>query len=438
MMRKKEKRGENKRNPFYIFSVVAVCLAVTISAMPIAIAEAANTVSIEDATLTQGTSIDIPIRLLNSTGVGGGSVTLTFDPAIVSVTNVTVGDFDTVFNVEYAELRNGSVLITAMKSGQDLTGDLTFATVTLHAVGVSGSCELGLSAELTTRTGAPVSANIDNGTFAILSYDNIVSSEDVTLTQGTSIDVPIRLLNSTGVGGGSVTLTFDPAIVSVTNVTVGDFDTVFNVEYAELRNGSVLITAMKSGQDLTGDLTFATVTLHAVGVSGSCELGLSAELTTRTGAPVSANVDNGTFAILASTPIFDTGAPAKPYPSIFGIHNGTITPNKTITVHGLYTYPCAGTGGHTEYVRIWRDSVLDVNATWEGYRGDWHNITFNEPFVLYKNKTYNYTIITGSYPQIIHNRNHTTLDGSFINCTEFVDANGNKYNDWIPAFKLFL
>ena len=94
MMRKKEKRGENKRNPFYIFSVVAVCLAVTISAMPIAIAEAANTVSIEDVTLTQGTSIDVPIRLLNSTGVGGGSVTLTFDPAIINVTNVTVGDFE--------------------------------------------------------------------------------------------------------------------------------------------------------------------------------------------------------------------------------------------------------------------------------------------------------------------------------------------------------
>jgi len=135
---------------------------------------------------------------------------------------------------------------------------------------------------------------------------------------------------------------------------------------------------------------------------------------------------------------FDTGHPQNPYPSIPGIHNGTIKPSQNITVRKLYTYPCAGTGGHTEYARIWRDSVLDVNATWEGYKGDWHNITFNEPFVLYKNKTYNYTIITGSYPQIIHNRNHTTLDGSFINCTEFVDANGNKYNDWIPAFKLFL
>jgi len=136
------------------------------------------------------------------------------------------------------------------------------------------------------------------------------------------------------------------------------------------------------------------------------------------------------------TATLDTGKPQNPYPSIFGIHNGTITPSQNITVHKLYTYPCTGTGGHTEYARIWNNSTLDVTATWNGYQGDWHNITFNKAFVLYKNKTYNYTIITGSYPQVIHNRNHTTLDGSFINCTKFVDANGKKYNDRIPALKL--
>jgi PKD repeat protein len=51
--------------------------------------------------------------------------------------------------------------------------------------------------------------------------------------------------------------------------------------------------------------------------------------------------------------IFDTGSPENPYPSIFGTHNGTIIPNLTITVSTLYTYPCSGTGGHTEYARIW-------------------------------------------------------------------------------------
>ncbi|MHC1635211.1 MAG: hypothetical protein ACXQTS_01115 [Candidatus Methanospirareceae archaeon] len=41
-------------------------------------------------------------------------------------------------------------------------------------------------------------------------------------------------------------------------------------------------------------------------------------------------------------------------------------------------------------------------------------------------------IRTGSYPQIHHTSALLTENG-WINCTEFVDANGNKYDDWIPA-----
>ncbi len=294
------KNGEKMKKTLYISLVLGICTVVAVSMMQPAIAQAANTVSIEDVTLAQGASKDVPIRLLNSTGVGGGTVTLTFNPSIVNVTSAVKGDFDSVLNVDYSGLSTGTVNITAMKFGQDLTGDLTFATVTLNAVGSSGSCELGLSAELSTKTGAPVSANVDSGTFTVLSYDNIVSIEDVTLAQGASKDVPIRLLNSTGVGGGTVTLTFNPSIVNVTSAVKGDFDSVLNVDYSGLSTGTVNITAMKFGQDLTGDLTFATVTLNAVGSSGSCELGLSAELSTKTGAPVSANVDSGTFTIPAA------------------------------------------------------------------------------------------------------------------------------------------
>jgi hypothetical protein len=132
--------------------------------------------------------------------------------------------------------------------------------------------------------------------------------------------------------------------------------------------------------------------------------------------------------------IFDTGSPANPYPSISGTHNGTIKPNQTITVNKLYTYPCSGTGGHTKYARIW-NSTLDVTATWNGYKGDWHNITFDKSFALVASETYNYTIITGSYPQIHHTDTLPTANG-WINCTEFIDANGRTYIDWIPAIRL--
>jgi PKD repeat protein len=133
--------------------------------------------------------------------------------------------------------------------------------------------------------------------------------------------------------------------------------------------------------------------------------------------------------------IFDTGTPANPYPSIMGNHTGTITPNQTITVQKLYTYPCRGTGGHTEYARIWNNTGFNATATWNGYKDDWHNISFDKTFTLVANETYNYTICTGSYPQIIHEMSFDAIGGT-ITCTEFIDANGHSYNNWIPAIRL--
>ncbi|MCD6455708.1 MAG: hypothetical protein J7K81_02810 [Methanophagales archaeon] len=144
-----------------------------------------------------------------------------------------------------------------------------------------------------------------------------------------------------------------------------------------------------------------------------------------------------TVDITVSGETFDTGSPANPYPAISGTHNGTITPSYNLSVSKLYTYPCSGTGGHTEYARIW-NSTLGVNATWNGYVGDWHNITFNEPITLFAEKTYYYEIRTGSYPQIIHTDEWEAKGGmGIINCTSFVDANGKIYANWIPAIRLW-
>jgi parallel beta-helix repeat protein len=133
--------------------------------------------------------------------------------------------------------------------------------------------------------------------------------------------------------------------------------------------------------------------------------------------------------------IFDTGSPANPYPSIMGNHTGTIKPNHTVTATKLYTYPCVGTGGHTEYARI-SNKTWNATATWEGYAGDWHNISFDKTVVLLAGETYNYTIHTGSYPQIIHESAFNATGGT-ITCDKFIDANGKIYYDWIPAIKLW-
>ena len=138
--------------------------------------------------------------------------------------------------------------------------------------------------------------------------------------------------------------------------------------------------------------------------------------------------------------IFDTGPSENPYPSIMGTHKGEIKPSDNINVSKLYTYPCPGTSGHTESIKLYENGELIASGTWNGYQNDYHNITINNVsgahyVMLYKGHKYNYTIVTGSYPQIIHEPSKEVTGGT-ITCTSFVDANGKIYTDWIPAIRL--
>jgi len=170
-----------------------------------------------------------------------------------------------------------------------------------------------------------------------------------------------------------------------------------------------------------------------LGYMNNTFVSLRANVTDSEGNSISQTVIKGFYvAELELIKVFDTGPGT--YPSISGTHYGTITPNADITVRKLYTYPCTGTGGHSEYARIW-NSTWNATAMWEGYAGDWHSITFDKTFVLLANRTYNYIIRTGSYPQIIHESSFNAT-GGIITCDKFIDANGKIYYDWIPAIRL--
>jgi len=130
---------------------------------------------------------------------------------------------------------------------------------------------------------------------------------------------------------------------------------------------------------------------------------------------------------------FDTGEGT--YPSISGTHNGTITPSCNLNVSTVYTYPCAGTGGHTKSIDLYENDTLIANGTWNGYKGDWYNITITPSVTLWEGRECRYVITTGSYPQIIHEPSKEVTGGT-ITCDEFTDVNGRTYTNWIPAILL--
>jgi len=147
-------------------------------------------------------------------------------------------------------------------------------------------------------------------------------------------------------------------------------------------------------------------------------------------------VVNITATVLQASEIFDTYAPEYPYPSISGRHYGNITPAHDVYVTSLFTRTCEGTGGHTEYVKIWNDTWDGVEGRWRGYTGNWHTIPFDEAFMLTEGETYYYHMETGSYPKIHHNKSVLDVSDGTMTCTNFTDANGRIYNDWIPAIRL--
>nr|QNO56727.1 hypothetical protein HGIILDEE_00016 [Methanosarcinales archaeon ANME-1 ERB7] len=268
--------------------------------------------------------------------------------------------------------------------------------------------------------------------------------EDTSGYKDTHVLIPVNITNPQN---GLIqciifNISYTNSVIKVVDVHQGILTS--NWEYSTYNNfdWGTWVVVGGSGNPIQNGLSGSVVVLNfsVVGEPGeTTKMNLSdIQLSDEDGSLVgTAPAKNGTFTILSSTPalVFDTGAGT--YPSISGVHTGTITPNKKITVSKLYTYSCPGTGGHSEYVRIWNESWTIASGNWAGYRHGWQNITFDNSFTLKSGELYNYTLHTGSYPQIIHKKTFPVPEGE-ITCTKFTDANGKVYHDWIPAIKLFL
>jgi len=259
--------------------------------------------------------------------------------------------------------------------------------------------------------------DIDSVEITVIAPDLSLNSSDISFSNPNPTEGEIVTINATIRNLG---------LINATNVIVQFFDGI-----PEFEISNVTINAIRTGENETVNVTWNTTGKmgnHSISVMIDPNDLIEEMSETNNRASKSIVINEKQTQIT----FFDTGKGT--YPSIMGNHTGTIKPNHTVIASKLYTYPCPGTGGHTDYAEI-GNATWNATATWKGYRDDWHNITFDKTVVLLENKTYTYTIRTGSYPQIIHEQNHTTLDGSFINCTKFTDANGKTYTNWIPAIR---
>jgi len=354
--------------------------------------------------------------------VYGASYTLYFNNTLLNATGLTQGTFlsqdgaetylwvdeinNTLGKVEYAESRKKTT------SGVNTSGVLTI--ITFQAIAERGLSGLHLSdlegVILSDPDGYPILTNVSNGSVEIaqpsssfLIFGYVYYRND---TECNNPKVNITNLNTS--------LNTSKEWKAETHPDYNYYQLVLT-PCTDIVAGEILQFNVTSPDGKLSNITNYMVTQNDINNGGLFNFNITLE---------------------AKLGIFDTGAPDSPYPSIMGVHNGTIIPAHEIEVNRIYTYACPGTGGHTEYARIWGNGV-DAHANWSGYSDDWHNLTFNTSFTLEPGKEYNYTIRTGSYPQIIHHPGEYNATGGKIICDEFTDANGKKYTGWIPAIKLW-
>ena len=444
------------------------------------------TVSVDAPESVSGT-FNATIRIANVTNLNTALFDLSFNSSVVNVTTVRGGEIDGKVVPLYTWNFTDSDMITVISNLS-------------AAEGASGAGYLAeIEFEVKGKSGDKSTLNISNGKLVNTKeneinanwYDAEVTVElpnmTVTVTPGTIlVSVPtVVTINVTAettsapINGATVTLSAGPWSESNTTTNgectftvTSPFPGTVNVAVVAsgYNDGSADLivatcpsltweieppTSVEQDNNVTFDVCFSESASYVISIKNSSGVVVKSWsgtekdpepmtwTTTTSDAPgdytIVITIDavvvaTRTVTVKALALVFDTGEGT--YPSIFGTHEGTITPSKDIPVQKMYTYPCIGTGWHTEYVKIRNATGWSTEAAWSGYTGDWHNVVFDEPFTLKSGETYNYTIKTGSYPQIIHEHEFSAT-GGIINCTVFVDANGRESNEWIPAIKLW-
>jgi hypothetical protein len=80
-------------------------------------------------------------------------------------------------------------------------------------------------------------------------------------------------------------------------------------------------------------------------------------------------LDSGIVDVQDETIIYDTGPGT--YPSIHSEHHGNFTHRIQMNISKICTYPCPGTGGHTEKITFFYQNGTEIgNSSWNGYKGD--------------------------------------------------------------------
>jgi glutamyl endopeptidase len=223
-------------------------------------------------TIDEGTSKSQTVTVSASSGpVEGVTVSKVSGPAWLSVSPTSLGD-----------IASGSSKTFTMTASPPLGTSGPFT----YTVRVSNTC------------GAPSYKDVTGTIQVIPSSKTVVSIEDASAPQGSTVKVPIRITNVKNMCGANIWLSYDKNVVTVEKVDDGDLGTI-----TSSIDNTAGITKMNwdttAGQ--TGSFVFAYITLKAVGDPGDTSpLDLDVkELYDCNLVDIPHSVDDGTFTVVS-------------------------------------------------------------------------------------------------------------------------------------------
>ncbi|MGP8321727.1 MAG: fibronectin type III domain-containing protein, partial [Methanosarcinaceae archaeon] len=182
-----------------------------------------TTILIGDAIAAPSDCAATSIMVNDVNGLGSGSISITFEPSVIQVINVTSGDGNTLIVQDWNVNNTAGLLqITAWDVNEPHDNDVILAIVNFHAVGeYPDSTPLSISSsELFDYTSYDIiEHSVTNGTFIIIDNEppvitSTITTSDVILNDNGRSRAPgtnVTVLNITAIDGGSgvVNVTID-------------------------------------------------------------------------------------------------------------------------------------------------------------------------------------------------------------------------------------
>ena len=217
------------------------------------------------------------LKTKNVLNLGSCDVTLSWDPDVVTVTDVGDSDFD---SMDYYVDNTAGVLSVVAFCYNALNGDFTVAEVTFEpdsGASAGDECDLEITdSMLFTAEPNPSEINHirENGLAQIIAEGSLVEvrMDDLHIPEA-GVDSGLLMINDVvNLGSCDISLSWDPEVVSLTDVEDGDFDTIYH--YFDNAPGILNLNAF-SYDALNGDFTIAKLTFEpASGASAGDECDL--------------------------------------------------------------------------------------------------------------------------------------------------------------------